>query len=299
MKRLVLCALLIATVAIAEEWPKIYDSQSKGWMSWEKLEQEMSDSQVVYVGELHDHVWGHKIELMLLEKLFSKNANVAIALEMFERDTQNIIDGYLSEEITESFFLKNSRPWGNYAADYRPLIEFSRLYHLSVLAMNVPRRYASFVAKDKEPALATMPDAEKSYMATEIKALKGKYRDKFYEVMGGHVPPALVERYYRSQCLKDDTMAESIVSFLKGKPNTTVISYTGAFHSDESLGLVEKVNALMPNTKSTVISIVPVDSAKFNPHEHSHKGDFILFAPANKTSSRSSIAQQILSKLRK
>ncbi|BBM81767.1 ChaN family lipoprotein [Candidatus Uabimicrobium amorphum] len=296
MKKLFMVILIIASTIVAEEWPKIYNSNSKGWMDWDKLEQQMLDSKVIYVGELHDHVWGHKIELMLLEKLFSKNAKVAIALEMFERDTQHILDGYLTEQLTEAFFLKNSRPWGNYQSDYRPLIEFCKLYRLPALAMNVPRRYASFVAKDKEKALATMPDTEKSYMASEIKALKGKYRDKFYEVMGGHVPPALVERYYRSQCLKDDTMAESIVQFLKEKPDTTVISYTGAFHSDESLGVVEKVSALSPKTKKIVISIVPVSSAKFDPSEHSHKGDFILFAPAN-DSKRSEMATQVLHKL--
>ena len=297
MKKILMVVVLVTSIIVAEEWPKIYNSQSKGWMDWDKLEHQMLESKVIYIGELHDHVWGHKIELMLLERLFSKNAKVAIALEMFERDTQHIMDGYLAEQITEAFFVDNSRPWGNYKNDYRPLIEFCKLYRLPVLAMNVPRRYASFVAKDKEEALRTMPDTEKSYMASEIKALKGKYRDKFYKIMGGHVPPALVERYYRSQCLKDDTMAESIVAFLQDKPNTTVISYTGAFHSDESLGVVEKVGALAPEIKKMVISIVPVDSDKFDPSEHAHKGDFILFAPSN--SERVDMAAQILNKLPK
>ena len=54
-------------------------------------------------------------------------------------DIQPILDRYLSGAISEAAFLKASRPWPNYAADYRPVVEFAREHHWRVIAANVPR----------------------------------------------------------------------------------------------------------------------------------------------------------------
>ena len=44
------------------------------------------------------------------------------------------------------------------------------------------------------------------------------------------------------ESIKDDTMAESIVEFLKEHKDTKVLHVQGSFHGDEHLGVVEKVN---------------------------------------------------------
>lgn len=279
-----LCAfLLYCTSPICDEnWPKIYDCTLQKWCSFEQLQDALCETDIVFVGEVHDHIRGHKVEEMLLQAFSYNHAHVAMALEMFERDVQHILDGYLAGEVSKEFFLRHARPWKNYDRDYAPLIEFARDYRLPVLAMNVPRRYAACVAKGDEEFLSTLPDLEKSFAVDRILALPGTYRDKFYKTMEGHVPPAMIEFYYRAQCLKDDTMAKSIAEFLKENPYTSVISYTGAFHSDERLGLVEKVVKQMPLLKISVLSIIPVATLEIpNPEQHSHLADFILFAPAN------------------
>jgi len=248
----------------------------------DQLKTKMAKVRIVYVGELHNHDWGHKIELLLLENLFNVKGDVAVALEMFERDIQHLMDGYLSYEVTESFFLRYSRPWKNYQPDYRPLVKFCQTFRLPVLAMNVPRRYAAYVAQGKENILAELPKYEKGFIADKIVVLKDKYYSKFYETMKGHVPPEKIELYYRAQCLKDDTMAKSIVSFMSAHPNTTVISYAGAFHSDEHLGLVSKVTLQLPSVNKLVLSIIPDEKeGSKTPEKYSHLGDFILFAPGN------------------
>ncbi len=283
-----ICTVLFLLCSVTwAQWPKIYNSETQEWTSWEKLSVEIKQSQMIYVGELHNHNWGHKVELLILEKVFAQKENVAIALEMFERDTQFILDGYLTGQVTEEFFLQNSRPWGNYATDYRPLIEFSKAYRLPVLGMNVPRRYASFVAKGKDKILWQMPATEQSFLAKEILAPQDKYHTKFYETMKGHVPPAVIELYYRSQCLKDDTMARSMVEFFHKNPQATIISYTGAFHSDEHLGLVSKVKEQLPQTPHLLLTIIPVEQGKkISPQKYAHLADYVLFAPGNTTKER-------------
>lgn len=298
MLRLLLTLLVLSLSVCGQAWPKVYDSQANTWISWNQMIENVQEDQVIYVGELHDHLWGHKVEADLLKSFYSKNANVAVALEMFERDVQFVLDGYLAGQVTSEFFMANSRPWGNYDSGYKDLIEFSKENNLAVVAGNVPRRYAALVAKGKEEFVEAVPSKEKEYLGLPILAIEGKYRDKFYQTMAGHVPPAVIEKYYRSQCLKDDTMAKSICEFLEAKPGHTVISYTGAFHSDEYLGVVEKVQLQMPDLRVSVMSIIPVPAkAEIQPEEYSHKGDYILFAPANEERTSKTPAEQILEKM--
>lgn len=285
MRQILACLAVwwsLAAAIEAEEWPMVYDCAAQKWCSMGILEEALGRNEIVFVGEFHDHVWGHTVEATLLAAFYQKHANVAVALEMFERDAQFVMNGYLAAEVSEGFFLRHSRPWKNYQGAYRPLVEFARARNLPVLAMNVPRRYAACAANGQEQFFTQLPELEKSYLAGEIIALPGKYRDKFYETMKGHAPPAVIERYYRAQCLKDDTMAMSIVEYLTLAPHSRVISYTGAFHSDERMGLVEKVARQLPGTHTLVLTILPAEAGKIpEPEKYAHLADFLLFAPAN------------------
>ena len=88
----------------------------------------------------------HRLELSLVEGLVRRRVPIVIAMEMFERDVQPVLDQYLAGTITEEQFLKDSRPWPRYATDYRPIVEFARAHHLPVIASNVPRHIATDVS---------------------------------------------------------------------------------------------------------------------------------------------------------
>lgn len=104
------------------------------------------DFDVVFVGEVHGSRFAHKAELTLLTGLSQRDPNLVLALEMFERDVQDILDAYLKGDISEDQFLEQSRPWPNYQDDYRPLIELGKRKGIPVIAANVPRRVAAAVA---------------------------------------------------------------------------------------------------------------------------------------------------------
>jgi hypothetical protein len=63
---------------------------------------------------------------------------VVVAMEMFERDVQGVLDQYLAGTITEEQFLKASRPWPRFATDYRPLVEFARAHKLDCPCCGAP-----------------------------------------------------------------------------------------------------------------------------------------------------------------
>jgi len=214
------------------------------------------DSQVVHVGELHGNPGAHRLELETLRELIQQGGPLALSTEQFERDVQPVLDKYLRGEIAEDEFLKNSRPWPNYA-DYRPLIELCKEKKIPVIAGNIPRRLASRVFKEGTEVLEKFSDEEKTWCARKLVANAGPYRDKFFRQMGadsGHNEN--LERMYGSQCIKDDTMAESIADWLKLNPKGRVVHINGAFHSEAGLGVPEKLAALVPGVRQSLLTCV-------------------------------------------
>ena len=67
-----------------------------------------------------------------------------------------------------------------------------------------------------------------------------------------------LDDFFASQCLKDDTMAESIAAFLDeaGEDAPLVVHWCGKFHSDDYLGTVERLVARRPDLTVAVITMV-------------------------------------------
>jgi uncharacterized iron-regulated protein len=97
------------------------------------------------------------------------------------------------------------------------------------------------------------------------------YYERFSETMNAHPAPgsekksdeekrATTERYYLSQCLKDETMAESIAAAFEkqaGKPGA-IVHYNGAFHSDFGTGVAERVRRRLPGRRVAIVTVLPV-----------------------------------------
>ena len=253
----------------------------------------LKDCDVIAFGELHDSPTAHRAELDLLMKLHNIHGKkLVLSLEMFERDTQPLIDEYLKGKISEEVFLSESRPWGNYNEAYRPLVEYAKANGLHVIAGNIPRRMANFIAKgglmsDQEPS-------DKAYLPRTHMAPAGRYRDKFIEVMtanshaaGRIMPPEMLELFYRAQCLKDDTMAESIADWRAEHDKSVIYHVQGGFHGAERLGVVEKLANLNPSLKIAVIDTIRLENLVDVPavsSDYRQNGDYLCFVGQDSTS---------------
>ena len=146
---------------------------------------------------------------------------MSLALEMFERDAQEPLDHFQMGHTEEAEFLADARPWPRYARDYKPLVDFAIARQWPVVAGNVPRSIAAEVAKDGLTVLAGRTDAERRLFAADLQcAASGDYFQRFVAALGTHgqtLGEASRVRYYESQCLKDETMAESIVAGSRGR----------------------------------------------------------------------------------
>src|SRR5215475_8330099 len=302
--RFLLAAIVLsgcATIALAQQSPhmssgyiphRVYKSGDKRFSDLEAMLAEIARADVAFVGEQHDDPATHRIERAILEGLARRRGNVVVALEMFERDTQPSLDEYLGGHMNEEDFLRASRPWPGYMTDYRPLIEFARVHGWRVIASNIPRRIAAQVSREGLGAARPDSEAERKLVASEFSCPMDDYFKRFAEAMGAGHPAAhqqqgdeqqadkkkeeeeqraTLERFYYAQCVKDETMAESITNALAARPNAQeggqdaaqirplVVHFNGAFHSDYRLGTASRAVRRSPKSNVKVISVVPVE----------------------------------------
>jgi uncharacterized iron-regulated protein len=300
MRRSCLSVFLVAVSLIAAVRPagaqgpeaRAWDAGAGAWVEIGAMAQALARHDVVFVGEQHDDPATHRFEAALLEAVGRRRRDVIVSLEMFERDVQPLLDEHVAGRVAEAEFVAGSRPWRNYADDYRPLVRAAAARRWPVLAANVPRPLASAVARGGWAVLDTVPDASLRHFAAEREcASQGEYFRRFGQAMGGMGghgagtdtagARATLDRFYQAQCIKDETMAESIVQARQAWPGWMVVHYSGAFHSDHRLGTVERLARRLPDARIAVVAVVPVaDPAAANPAEHAGRGDYLVFVPA-------------------
>ena len=286
MKRIfIITAIVILTLqAFCQEY-KIIDSKLNSEIELKEMVEKLGDYDVIFFGEFHENRILHALEFELLKMFHTNNKNLIVSMEMFERDVQKILDKYLSNEISEEEFLKNSRPWPNYETDYKPLIEFAKENELTVVAANIPRRYANMISKQGLNALDSLSLDEKNFVTKKHIVFEDEYKERFIKTMkeemvhSSKMPKGLMMNFdllYAAQCIKDDTMAESILKYHRIPPRRKVIHFNGDFHSAKHLGTAQKIQVLEPMLKVAVISPLGCEDEFIWEDENLLKGEFLI-----------------------
>jgi len=229
---------------------------------------------IIFFGEDHDSRGAHVGELTLLTELAGRDANLVLALEMFERDVQDTLDAYLEGKVSEDKFLELARPWPNYQEDYRPLVEFAKNRGIQVIAANVPRRAAAEVAMTGTISTEVM-GKDSVYLPRNLYLDSEEYYERFAALMEKmpHSAPMKgldTEALYKAQVLKDAVMAASLEPFIDRR----ILFCCGRFHSDYHLGIPYQLQKNHPDLKIAVL--VCAESIKDMPMKgRSRVADFI------------------------
>jgi uncharacterized iron-regulated protein len=234
----------------------------------------LMDYRVILIGEEHESRVSHDAELTILKGLVERDSNLVLALEMFERDVQDILDAYLKGKITEKKFLKLARPWPNYRKDYRPLIELSKKKGIPVIAANVPRRAAAAVAMANKVSHAVVGE-DRRYLPKTLHLKSRGYYKRFassIEEMPHFAPMKGMKMHglFRAQVLKDSVMAASVEPFLHRR----ILFCCGHFHSDYHLGIPYQLRKNHPKLKIAVIAMA-LSLENLSMKDRSKVADFI------------------------
>jgi uncharacterized iron-regulated protein len=263
---------------------RIYDGNGNT-TTLEKILDSLESADVVFLGENHDDPAAHFLQAEIFKRAFErygKSRKVALSMEMFERDSQTVLNEYLQNLITEKKFLDDSRPWNNYKTDYRPLVEFAKQNNLPVIAANAPRRYVNMVSRNGREALNALSPTAKSWLAPlPYGEPSAAYTDKFKGLMKGMPESAGgLDKILASQSLWDATMAYSIARFLKQTKKPLVVQLNGGFHSESRLGTVDHL--LRYRRKARVLVVTMKSAEKITEFDAANKnlGDFVILTDA-------------------
>ncbi len=238
---------------------------------------------VVLFGELHNNPISHWLQLELTKALFEKiGKGLVIGAEMFEADTQVVMDEYLKGIIAERNFKAESRPWNNYETDYKPLLEFARHNSLPFIATNIPRRYAAVVSRQGFEGLDPLSSKAKKWVAPLPPAYDPQLPGyKAMLEMPGMPGRQSNENFPKAQAIKDATMGHFIYKNLN--PKGVFIHFHGTYHSNNFEGIYWYLKQLDPSLKIVTISTVEQDNVDSLVQGNLGQADFIIAVPTTMT----------------
>jgi uncharacterized iron-regulated protein len=224
------------------------NSQPQQTYSNQEILQQLMKARVVYLGETHDSIEDHQAQLAIIREMQRQNRKIAIALEMFQRPFQGVLDQYLAGKLTEEQLIEQTEykqrwrfPWEYYA----PIVRFAKEKKLPLLALNTPTEVTRKVATQ---GLESLTAEEKIHIppVSEIRTDNAEYRQMLLEVYQQHQKTAqgnskAFERFLQAQVLWDETMADKIAEFVKANPDYQVVVLAGTGHIVYGYGIPSRV----------------------------------------------------------
>ena len=118
------CALLpnkskIRDISVDYEEGTILSGKTGNPISYETMISELEDVQIVYVGEKHNLPEHHKIQLRIMETLYSDNLDLKVGMEMFDHTYQRVLNEWSAGKLDEETFLKKVHWYANWKYDFK------------------------------------------------------------------------------------------------------------------------------------------------------------------------------------
>ncbi|ENM5737588.1 ChaN family lipoprotein [Vibrio mimicus] len=224
-------------------------------ISIQNLPADIENADVILIGEWHTHAGIHRFQTDLLKQMVENGHPMALSMEQFARDAQPVLDEYLAGEIGEQYLIQKANAWPNYESDYRPLVEFAKGQQLPIIAANAPKPIVRCIGRVGIDYIERLTPDQRQWIAAEINTQDSPYKSNFMASMH-HGNPAQNENQFAAQVTWDETMAESIVHYLRTNPERKVLHIAGMFHTQQGLGTAASILRRSPNLK--VVIITPV-----------------------------------------
>ncbi|HKL26336.1 MAG TPA: ChaN family lipoprotein [Desulfuromonadales bacterium] len=237
MKRALLFGIFSVTLllwslgrpAAALAHPHILDADTRQEVSIAEFLEDLRQTRVVFVGELHDHVGHHAAQLAIIEALADDDRPLVIGLEMFRRDSQEALDRWTSGDMSFLDFIEvYNDNWSMWEA-YRQIFNYARQEDVPMVGLNIPRRVTAQVSRRGFARLPAEQQRELGNVECEVSPLYEKY---IRQALGGHGGHGQQFLYFcEAQILWDTVMARHIVEYLEQNPEARMVVLAGSAHA--------------------------------------------------------------------
>lgn len=231
---------------------------------------ESSKTPLVFIGENHTEYSNHLKQLEIIKGLYAKNKDIAVGMEMFDRQYQAVINQYIDSKISEAQFLEKTHyflEWGYDYGYYKPIIDFLRQHKIHLIGLNIENAivhkvsrgsFKDFTAKEFEQIPAEMDLSNEAY---EKSLMDVFYKHPGYESMQP-------ENFYLSQIIRDEYMAESAFLYWRKNPRKTIIILAGNGHIEYSYGIPERLARRSQKSYKTIL---------LDPTYSQNLGDYLVY----------------------
>jgi uncharacterized iron-regulated protein len=209
-------------------------------LSADALMGDMARVRVVYAGESHLSSEDHRVQLQILRGLHARNPSVILALEMFPREVQPLLDEYARGAISEEEFLKQvhwDQIWGYPFALYRGLMTWARDHDVRIIGLNAPREVVSKIARS---GLASLSAAERERVARDFHLDDPKHQAYVRRQYQEHLKDQINDfnTFFEAQLAWEETMAETLAQTLDtGVPGAQIVVLIGKGHISDGVGV--------------------------------------------------------------
>ncbi len=211
----------------------------------------VSGSRVIYVGETHDNVEAHRVQLEVIRRLQEKfPGRVSVGMEMFRRSAQDDLDrwhqGNLSGRQFRKLFRKN---WGHGYGLYQPIFEYLKANSIPLIGLKSSRALEQKL-RDGGPDQEGLPemDTEDAY-----------HREYSMSLFGGNdTHTGVVTKPYQMLVMWEESMAETVARFLKNEANRDrkLVVLAGGFHVQYGYGIPKRAFRRVPHAYSIILPAV-------------------------------------------
>ncbi len=205
---------------------------------------DVTKTQVVYVGENHTSFADHINQLEIIKHMYSKDQKISIGMEMFQQPFQRYLDEYISGSIDEKQMLIKTEYFKRWQYDYnlyRPIMLFAKENNISVIALNIDRNITKNIYKS---GLDSLSIDQKKSMPDSIVFTNPHYKDELVKIFASHPNMAFkgVDDFYNAQLVWDEAMAQRVAQHLSDNPDSKMVVMAGNGHLMFGYGIPDRAS---------------------------------------------------------
>lgn len=212
--------------------------RSKNIESLDSVLSEASQYKVIFVGEKHDEYSHHANQLKVIDYVYKKKKNVAIAMEMVQVQYLDVINDYVKGRISEKEMIDGIDYYNNWSFDYSlyaPIFKYAKDNKIDIIPLNIPR---SVTSKIFYGSIDNLTEQEKEFLPKRMNIINNKYENQIREIFEMHASSSRdFNNFYLSQNVWDEVMAKNIHNYRMVNPDTTIVVICGNGHAGKTSGI--------------------------------------------------------------
>jgi uncharacterized iron-regulated protein len=253
-----------ATLEVPPDDPlvdRIFRSGDEAELTREGLLEQMDAAQVIYLGEKHDNLRHHELQLAIVKDLLERGRRPAIGFETFSLDRTSLLMSFVSSKNASpgdaggtayETRLKEALDWrgGDESWEfYAPLLRFAREHGLVVFGADLSRAMRRRITSLGTAGLTAVEQRQLYPSGFQHPAYEALMRDALKQIHCGYGEPDYIGRLYDNWVARNDAMAAAIVETLDQQDGEPVVMILGAGHVQYNMAAYERVAHHRPNVR--------------------------------------------------